>query len=72
MLYTRYVSLRDKMGISDYKVSKDTGITRSTFTDWKTGRSVPKVEKLAILAKYFSVPIEFFLSNENGAGEEPE
>lgn len=60
-MYDHYVELRDKKGVTDYRVSKDTGITKSTFTDWKNGRSAPKLEKLSILAKYFGVTIEYFL-----------
>lgn len=60
-MYERYVELRDKKGVTDYRVSEDTGITRSTFTDWKNGRSAPKVEKLLLLAKYFDVPVEYLI-----------
>lgn len=44
-----------------YRVSKDTGISASTLTDWKFGRSVPKADKLAKLADYFNVSINYFL-----------
>ena len=60
-MYEKYVELRDSRGISDYRVSKDTGITKSTFSDWKNGRSSPKIEKLKILADYFGVDINYFL-----------
>ena len=60
-MYKRYVELPDKKGVTDYRVSEDTGIARSTFTDWKNGRSAPKVEKLLLLAKYFDVPIEYLI-----------
>lgn len=60
-MYEHYVELRDKKRVTDYRVSKDTGITKSTFTDWKNGRSQPKVDKLKILAEYFGVSIEYFL-----------
>ncbi len=60
-MYEKYVKLRDKKKVTDYRVSMDTGITKSTFTDWKTGRSCPKVDKLKILADYFGVSIEYFL-----------
>lgn len=60
-MYEKYVTLRDKRGITDYRVSLDTGITKSTFTDWKSGRSKPKIDKLKILADYFDVSIEYFL-----------
>ena len=61
ILYEKYVKLRDKKGVTDYRVSEDTKITKSTFSDWKSGRSNPKVDKLKILADYFGVSIEYFL-----------
>lgn len=61
LLYEKYKALRDKKGVTDYRVSVETGITKSTFTDWKNGRSTPKIEKLKILADYFGVKIEDFL-----------
>ena len=60
-MYEKYVELRDSRGVSDYRVSEDTGITKSTFSDWKNGRSSPKIEKLKILADYFGVDINYFL-----------
>ena len=44
-----------------YQVAKDTGIAQSVLSDWKTGRSNPKVDKLKILAEYFGVSIDYFL-----------
>lgn len=60
-MYEKYCELRDKSGMTDYQVSMKTGITKSTFTDWKTGRSKPGVEKLHALATLFGVQIEYFL-----------
>lgn len=60
-MYERYVALRDKKGVTDYKVSEETGIVKSTFSDWKSGRSAPKLDKLKKIADYFGVSIEYFL-----------
>lgn len=60
-MYEKYVELRDEKGVTDYRVSEDTKITKSTFSDWKYGRSNPKIDKLKILADYFGVSIEYFL-----------
>lgn len=60
-MYEKYVKLRDEKGVTDYRVSEDTKITKSTFSDWKSGRSNPKIDKLKILADYFGVSIEYFL-----------
>jgi len=60
-LYKKFSSLLEESNKTAYQVSKDTGIAQSVLSDWKTGRSKPKVDKLTVLAKYFGVPIEYFL-----------
>lgn len=45
-----------------YQVSKDTGISTATLSSWKNGDYTPKLDKLKILADYFGVSIEYFLS----------
>ena len=60
-MYEKYTKLRDAKGVTDYAVSVATGIVMSTFSDWKSGRSKPKVEKLAKIAEYFNVTIEELL-----------
>lgn len=62
-MYKKYEELREKAGVTDYEVAKRTGVSTSTLTNWKYGRYTPKVEKLALLAKYFDVPIEYFLGD---------
>ena len=47
-----------------YRVSKETGIAASTFTDWKNGRSCPKADKLRRIADFFDVTLDELL----GAG----
>lgn len=69
-MYSKYLGLREKKGVTDYQVSKDTGIPTSTLTNWKYGRYSPKVDKLKILADYFGVSIEYFLEDtEENASE---
>ena len=63
-MYEKYLKLRDAKGLSDYKVAHDTGITKSTFADWKSGRSEPKLEKLAKIAEYFEVTVDYFIKKE--------
>ena len=60
-LYNKYVELLKKTGKTSYQVSKDTGIGQNTLSNWKTGRSKPKAEKLKILADYFGVDVCYFL-----------
>lgn len=68
-MYSRYVKLRDKKGVRDADVASATGIGKSTFTDWKQGRSVPKQEKLQRIADYFEVNIGYF-TDENAENNE--
>lgn len=60
-MYEKFVELLEKTNKTTYQVSKDTGIPQNVFSNWKTGRSRPKVDKLKILADYFGVLIEYFL-----------
>lgn len=57
-MYEKYMVFRDEKGVTDYAVAQATGICASTFTDWKSGRSKPKVEKLVKIAEYLGVRIE--------------
>ena len=50
-----------------YRVSKSTGISASTFTDWKNGRSVPKMDKIKLIADYFGVSLDYMLSGSSSA-----
>lgn len=60
-MYENYCKIRDKMGYKDSDVAKATGITKSTFSDWKSGRSVPKQDKLKKIADYLNVSIEYLI-----------
>lgn len=64
-MYQKYVELRNKAGVTDYEVAKQTGISTSTLTNWKFGRYSPKFDKLLILAKYFGVSVEYFAEQED-------
>ena len=57
-MYAKYAELRDLNGLNDAQVSEKTGIPRSTFTDWKQGRSAPKVEKLIKIADLFGITLD--------------
>lgn len=65
-MYEIYCKLRDRKGVKDADVAKATGITKSTFSDWKNGRSKPKDEKLLKIAEYFEVTLDYLRT-----GEEP-
>ncbi len=68
MSYQHFEHLLKMGGTTVYRVSKETGIAASTFTDWKNGRSTPKAEKLKKIADFFGVSMEYLIS---GVGEGP-
>ena len=67
-MYEIFEQLLQKYGVTAYKVSKETGVKQSTLSDWKKGRSTPKVSNLQKIADYFGVPLSYLL---HGQMEEP-
>ena len=63
MSYQCFLQLLKINNTTVYRVSKETGISASTFTDWKHGRSVPKADKLKRIADHFGVSINFFFAD---------
>ena len=62
-MYEKFEILMQSHGVTASEVAKATGIYPSTFSDWKSGRSNPGVEKLSKIAKFFGVQIEDFLDD---------
>ncbi len=60
-MYEKFKDLLDKTNKTTYQVSKETGISQTAFSNWKSGRSGPSLESLKKLASYFNKPIEYFL-----------
>ena len=69
MQYEIFENLLKREQTTVYRVAKATGISATTFTDWKNGRSVPKADKLKRVADYFGVSLEYMLGLEEGIGE---
>lgn len=47
--------------VSFYKISEELGLPRNLFSDWKSGKSMPKTDKLIKIADYFGVAISYFI-----------
>lgn len=71
-MYEIYCKLRNEKGVKDSDVVKATGITKSTFSDWKSGRSKPKNDKLQKIADYFGVTLDYLTTgNDDMIKEKP-
>lgn len=64
-MYERYCKLRDSMGLRDSDVAKKTGITPSTFSDWKKGKSAPNADKQRKIAALFGVSVEYLATGND-------
>lgn len=70
IMYEIFSKLLQEHGITPYKVSKETGVSQSTLSDWKRGISTPKQDKLQKIADYFGVSLEYLMTGEEKEGGE--
>ncbi|MDL2276594.1 XRE family transcriptional regulator [Breznakia sp. OttesenSCG-928-G09] len=69
--FSKLKKLMDNNGVTAYKLSKETNISQSSFTDWKKEKANPSYEKLKELALYFNVDINYFDNNYSGDSSKP-
>ena len=75
-MYEKYKEIRDSRGLTDYAVSKATGISKGTLSDWKAGRYEPKLVTMLKIAGFFGVDINLLLPDympeKEGGGRKPD
>lgn len=64
-MYERFEKLLKEKGLKAADVSAATGIGRSTFSDWKSGRSRPKHEKLVKIANALGTTPEYLMGSDD-------
>lgn len=69
-MYEIFSKMLQQYGVTAYKVSKETGVSQSTLSDWKRGVSSPKQDKLQKIADYFNVSLEYLMTGEVKEGGE--
>lgn len=69
-MYEIFSKLLQDFGVTAYKVSKETGISQTTFSNWKSGRSVPKTDALQKIADYFGVSLDYLTTGKEKEGGE--
>jgi transcriptional regulator with XRE-family HTH domain len=62
--YPRIFELMEKEHVTAKQLSSATGISQSNFTEWKKGRSNPKLDALVQISEFFSVPVEYLTGAE--------
>lgn len=63
-MYEIFAELLKKKGIKTSDVAAATGISNMTFSDWKKGKSTPKVDKLQKIADFFGVTLEYLTTGK--------
>lgn len=62
MFWQRFKQLMEEQNTSFYKISKKTGISEATFTQYKNNKfKTPQKETLNKLSEYFNVSVDFLL-----------
>ncbi len=69
-MYENFSKLLQLKGVTPYKVSKETGVSQSTLSDWKRGLSAPKQDKLQKIADYFNVSLEYLMTGKEKDNED--
>lgn len=64
-MYESYQKLLDEKGLKNADVSRATGISNMTLSDWKNGKSTPKQDKLMKIADYFGVSLDYLMTGSD-------
>lgn len=59
--FLKLEKLVKEKGTTFYAVAKELGLAKSLFSDWKSGKSMPKTDKLLLIAEYFGKTVRYFL-----------
>jgi transcriptional regulator with XRE-family HTH domain len=69
VMYEIFEQLLQIHGVTPYKVSKATGISQSSLSDWKMGKITPKTATLKKIADYFGVSLDYLTTGKEVAEE---
>ncbi len=69
-MYENYEKILKERGLTNYKVSKDTGIAQSVLSTWKTKGTMPRADKLQVLAEYLGVSVDYLLGVQQNVQSE--
>lgn len=69
-MYEIFEQLLQKFGVTAYQVSKATGISQSTISNWKTRGNLIRADKAQKIADYFGVSVDYLMTGEEKEGGE--
>lgn len=71
-MYNRYCELKKIKGYKDADIARISGVAKSTLSDWKHGKSIPKQDKLKSIADCLNVTLDYLVNGEKKETELPE
>lgn len=71
-MYEIFEQLLQKNNVKASQVSKATGISTGSLSDWKMGRSTPKGENLQKIADFFGVSVDYMIGRNTETVNEDE
>lgn len=66
-MYSLFDDLLKSKNMTAADITRMTGISSTVFSEWKKGKSVPKTDKLILIAKALGTTVEYLMT-----GEKPE
>ena len=63
-MYEIYQRLLDEKGLKNADVSRGTGISNMTLSDWKNGKSTPKSDKMQKIADFLDVSVDYLITGK--------
>lgn len=61
----RLLSLMDERNLKPAQITRELGISGSSFTDWKKGKGSPSLEVIVKFADYFNVSLDYIVRGED-------
>lgn len=68
-MYEVFEQLLQSYGISAYKFCKETGISQSTISTWKSKKNMISGELAKKIADYFQVSVDYLMTGEEKEGD---
>lgn len=68
-MYEIFEQLLHSYGISAYKFCKETGISQSTISTWKSKKNLISGEIAKKIADYFGVTVDYLMTGEEKEGD---
>lgn len=68
-MYEIFAQLLRERNLKAADVCRGTGLPSSLFSEWKKGKSTPKIDKLQKIADFFQVSLEYLTTGETESND---